>query len=545
MDRSRSHSRHGCLSQFRIGLQLKSVLILAAIIVGVTATGGWLYFDSVRKSLLDNDVRMAATSAQALSLAAQQVIQNGRSTALEQLAGECIRNSNIIYVSLVDSEGRALASTCREARLEYWEQVTAGPADLSRIWQFNESTILCVSPIIQKKAGQSSFVGALRLAMDTSPTRKNLLAVQERITRIAGLIVLLALPAGYFMVWRVILQPVRRLAQLSRKLAQGDMTCRSEILRKDEIGELSAAFDAMIEEIVRSRDALVMANDRLEKKVAQRTSDLERLNTRLRQEIAEREDFIRAVSHDLNAPLRNISGMATMIMMKYRGVLPEEVVSRMERIEANAQAETSLIADLLELTRIKTRPEKRQVVDMGQLVQQVADSLEFDLKGRNIELAIQAAMPSLYVEKNRVRQVFQNLLDNAIKYMNRRRGGKIEIGYRLVDDSHEFTVKDNGPGIPPNEHEKIFFVFRRAQDPAVAKTEGKGVGLAVVKSIVSNYDGRTWVQSDVGQGATFFVTLGVNCTRPPADSSEAVEEERSPAGAETMQEQVVHLEHGV
>lgn len=505
-------------SPLRIGLQLKSVLMLAVIIVGVTATGGWLYFDSVSKSLHDNDFRTAAYSAQALSLAAGQDMRNGRSSALQQLAGACIRNSNIIFVSLVDSKGRVIASTCREGRLDYWEQVTAVSPGFSRIWQRDDSTIICANPIIQKNAGQDPIVGGLRLAMDTDPTRRTLLAVQQRIMRIAGLIVLLALPAGYLLVWRLILQPVRKLAMLSRRLGTGDMNCRSRLKRKDEIGELSTAFDAMIDEIVRSRDALVITNDRLEKKVAQRTSELELLNTRLRREIAEREDFIRAVSHDLNAPLRNISGMVTMIMMKYRGVLPDEVVSRLERIDANAESETSMIGDLLELTRIKTRPETRQVVDMEELLHSVAGMLEYDLKARCVEVSILGPMPRLYVEKNRIRQIFQNLMDNAIKYMNRRRGGKIEIGYRLADDTHEFYVKDNGPGIPLAEHEKIFFVFRRAQDPAVAKVEGKGVGLAVVKSIVGNYEGRTWVQSTVGQGSTFFVTFGARCTRPPANS---------------------------
>ena len=370
-------------------------------------------------------------------------------------------------------------------------------------------------------------LAALRLVIDTRQTRQNLLVARQRIASFAAIIVLLAMPSGYLLVWWLILGPIRHLAATSRKIGQGDLTCRSGLDRSDEIGQLSDAMDAMVQEIARNREALVMANERLERKVAMRTEELERLNTRLREEIAEREDFTRAVGHDLNAPVRNIAGIVSMLMLKYRNVLPEEVISRLERIAANAEMEASLIGDLLEISRIRIRPEKRQVVEMSALVRSVVESFDHELQSRFIDVTIQDAMPILYVEKNRVRQVFQNLLDNAIKYMNRRRGGKVEIGYRLADDMHEFFVRDNGPGIAASEHQKIFYVFRRAQDPSVTRVEGRGVGLAVVKGIVSNYDGRVWVQSEIGQGATFFVALGVRCTCPPAEVVEV--EDSSPA----------------
>ena len=200
-------------------------------------------------------------------------------------------------------------------------------------------------------------------------------------------------------------------------------------------------------------------------------------------------------------------------MMKWRDTLPEEVVARLQRIQANVDVETSLISELLELSRIKSNPQKRQVVDMGALVRDVARTFEYTLKERNIDLRIQEGMPCLYVEPNRLRQVFQNLIDNAAKYMHRSRGGYIEVGYELVEDMHQFYVRDNGPGIPEEDLQKVFYVFRRSE--SAAGVEGKGVGLAVVKDVVANYDGQAWVRSEKGRGSTFYVGLSVRSTLPP------------------------------
>jgi len=116
-----------------------------------------------------------------------------------------------------------------------------------------------------------------------------------------------------------------------------------------------------------------------------------------------------------------------------------------------------------------------------------------------------------------MRQVFQNLIDNAVKYMGERLDGRIEIGYERVDEMHQFHVADNGPGIAPEDQDRIFRVFRRAK--SAADVPGKGVGLAWVKSVVSNYEGRVWVRSELGVGSTFYVTLNASCTQGPQDGS--------------------------
>jgi signal transduction histidine kinase len=222
-------------------------------------------------------------------------------------------------------------------------------------------------------------------------------------------------------------------------------------------------------------------------------------------------------------------------MMKSSRELPEEVIARLQRIQANVDSETALINELLELSRIRTRPQQRRPTDMGALMHELAGTFEFELKSRHIELAVADGMPTIVVETSRIRQVFQNLIDNAIKYMHRETGGRISVGYERVDGHHRFHVADNGPGIPPAEQRKVFCVFRRAESAAAAGVQGKGVGLALVKSVLANYDGRAWLESEVGQGTTFYVSLDAGrCVEGPDDerreTQDAVAADHHPAG---------------
>jgi signal transduction histidine kinase len=307
---------------------------------------------------------------------------------------------------------------------------------------------------------------------------------------------------------------------VTRKLAKGDYNARSHNRRRDETGELATAFDEMASEVGRMRQKLLDHNEQLEAEVAHRTRELRRANGRLTQEMKDKEEFLRAVSHDLNAPLRNIAGMATMIMMKWQEDLPEDALARLQRIQSNVETECELLAELLELSRIGTRSEKRDVVDMGELARQVASQLEFELDRRHISVHIDPNMPILYVERNRIRQVLQNLIDNAVKYMHRETDGRIDIRYRATDEGHVFCVADNGPGIAPEQQQRVFQVFRRGHGADANHAKGKGVGLAVVRAVAATYHGRAWVESKPGQGAAFYFMLANEAAAVPKQAPE-------------------------
>jgi len=522
--------------QLRVGLQCKAVLILAVVVLAVTLVGGWSYFCSASTTLRRNDQLHARRLGQSLAVAAQYYLRDRQTVALERLAGDFLQNDSVRFVAILDGEGRVMASASRGTKANRWSGLVNLPVRVSSIHQVDESMLTLARPVQLRDAlfWKDHVVGGVRLVIDTSSTTASLRKVQKRMVAVAGAMVLGGIPLGYLLVWRVLIVPFRRLVALTRRLAKGDFSARAGFRRKDEVGELAAAFDMMAGEMAAMKSSLVQAKQGLEKKIAERTEEIQRANRRLTEEMSEKEDFLRAVSHDLNAPLRNIAGMATLVLMKWRDELPEEVVARLQRIQANVDAETSLLNELLELSRIKSRPQKPSTVDMGELLRGLAATFEFELNSRNIELVIDRQMPTVHVAANHIRQVFQNLIDNAIKYMHRPAGGRIEIGYSRTDGRHRFSVKDNGPGVEPDAQKKIFQVFYRANNGASGNVEGKGVGLAMVKNVMSNYQGSAWVESTPGEGATFFVTLDVESTTPPGDQTTGERQEHQaelhPAG---------------
>ena len=506
-------------SPFRVSLQLKSAVILTFVVLTALAVGGWFYYDTTDQWLVGEDGRRAMRIAQALGLAAQKDLVDQHYGTLQSLAKEYLRNDNIQYVAILDARGESAASASRDVGGNKFAPLLRLPVSVSATRRLDRNTLSLAHPIILSDTTwyKDRLAGSVRLVLDTSKTTASLRQVRDRMMVIGVIIAACVIPFGYLLVWHVVGQPVRDLVGATRRLARGDFTARTGLKRADEIGELAGAFNMMAGEVSEMRDELLDANEQLEQKVAGRTRDLEIANGRLRDEIAEKEDFLRAVSHDLNAPLRNIAGIASMLVVKGKDTLPSEAVDKLNRIRANVEVETSLIGELLELSRIRTRPQRREVVDIGGLVRKVADTFEFDLKQRRIDLQVASHMPFLWVDKSRMHQVFQNLIDNAIKYMHRDEGGRIVVEHELADGAHEFRVVDNGPGIAPDQLEKVFYVFRRARSVANSKVPGKGVGLALVKGVAANYDGRAWVTSEEGKGSTFHVALSVEATLPPAN----------------------------
>jgi signal transduction histidine kinase len=505
------------MARIKIGLQVKSALVLAVVVLSATAAGGWLYYAVTQAVLSRNDRHQAERLVTELCLAAEPDLLEQDRPAVQKLVGELARLRTVRHVAVLDAKGQNFAYAEKVSPDGAKPRPTQGSPSLS--YDLTRENFMEIGrPVISGQGQSSQIRGAVRLIVDTSDTLLLLAGLRRQIATIAAIILLCVIPLGQLLAWRVLVVPVRKLLRGTRQLAGGDFSARSEMCRNDEIGELASAFDHMAEKLHESRQQLCASNDSLERKVQERTAELERANGRLRQEMAEKEDFLRAVSHDLGAPLRNIAGIATLIGYKWKDELPEEVLSRLQRIQVNADAEMGLISELLELSRIRTRPQVRSWVDFGELFAELEGAFEFELKQKGMTLSIEGPMPRLYVEHNRMRQLFQNLIDNAIKYMGDCPDGRIHIACRGEDGCHVFSVSDNGPGVAPEERERIFHVFRRALSARAASVPGRGIGLAVVKSIAANYDGRAWVEQSGMGGARFNVALSAAATQGSADA---------------------------
>ena len=322
----------------------------------------------------------------------------------------------------------------------------------------------------------------------------------------AGLLGLLSLPLVWSMVrhWTA---PLRALLVATVRLGEGEVPLPVTVRTRDEVGLLGEAFNTMARKLSTAQRQLINANEQLERKVEVRTVELEHVNQRLEAEIKEKNDFLRAVSHDLGAPLRNIEGMAGMLLSKYRSQLADDAATKLERIRANVKVQIDLLNDLMELSRIRTRPGKREPVDLNVLMTELRENLSYDLEASRITLDITEDLPTITAERTRMRQVFQNLLDNAVKYMLESKDRRITVSHRMENGQHHFSVADTGCGIALEDQASVFEVFRRATHSGSHHVAGRGVGLASVKAIVECYGGRIWLESVHGQGTTFHFTL--------------------------------------
>jgi signal transduction histidine kinase len=139
------------------------------------------------------------------------------------------------------------------------------------------------------------------------------------------------------------------------------------------------------------------------------------------------------------------------------------------------------------------------------MLKKVASSLKPSLNENGIELIVGDNLPSIYCDGERIYQVFENLLGNAIKFVHGAKNPRIEVGYQDKGDLHQFYVKDNGIGIDPKYHRQIFETFRQLKE--IKDSEGTGLGLAIVDRIIHNHSGKVWVESQKAKGATFYFTL--------------------------------------
>ena len=243
--------------------------------------------------------------------------------------------------------------------------------------------------------------------------------------------------------------------------------------------------------------------DITEQKLIER--EREKLIDELGAKNAELEQFTYTVSHDLKAPLITIKGFLGFLGVDARAGDIKRVEADIQRINEATDKMHELLTDLLELSRIGRLMNAPEIVPFQPLVIEAIGLTEGRLQERRIEVIVPDELPRVYGDRQRLLEVLQNLLDNAAKFMGDQSRPFVEIGEHSETDNGfvTFFVRDNGIGIAPEFHERIFGLFNRLNP----KIEGTGIGLALVKRIVEYHGGRIWVQSGVGEGATFYFTL--------------------------------------
>jgi PAS domain S-box-containing protein len=248
----------------------------------------------------------------------------------------------------------------------------------------------------------------------------------------------------------------------------------------------------------RAEEGIRQLNVELEERVKQRTAELEAANKEL-------EAFSYSVSHDLRAPLRAVDGFSQAVLEDYGARLPPEARHYLQTVREGAQRMGVLIDDLLAFSRLSRLPLRKQSVDTAKLVHDSLEQLESERDRRNIDLRI-GDLPSCHGDPALLKQVWINLLSNALKYTRHRQCAIVEVGGARQNGEAAYFVRDNGTGFDMQYAHKLFGVFQRLH--RAEEFEGTGVGLAIIQRIIHRHGGRVWAEAAVDRGATFHFTVG-------------------------------------
>jgi PAS domain S-box-containing protein len=276
---------------------------------------------------------------------------------------------------------------------------------------------------------------------------------------------------------------------------------------RDEAGDVIGVFAAAreISERKRAEGEIRKLNEGLERRAA----ELQATNREL-------EAFTYSVSHDLRGPLRHIDGFSKLLLEEYSADLPEGARRYLSRIRDGTRRMGMMVDELLNLTRVGRKELGMQLTGLSSLLEEAIRDLEPEMAGREIEWRI-GKLPFVECDPALVKQVFANLLSNALKFTRPRERAVIEAGETTQDGRAVIFVRDNGVGFSMKYVDKLFGVFQRLHRPE--DFEGTGIGLATVQRIVHKHGGRVWAEGELNKGATFYFTLEAVESRPVESNS--------------------------
>ena len=321
-------------------------------------------------------------------------------------------------------------------------------------------------------------------------SQKTLLETATRFLRWISVIGGILIAVGIFITWlmsRSIIKPLKQLTSAATAIATGDYSSPVKVRHMDELGKLGNAFNIMAEQIR-------VAQSELENRVIERTSQLQIANS-------EMESFSYSISHDLRAPLRAIIGFTAILEEEYSSQLGDEAKRLTSVIKKNTKKMGDLIDDMLAFSKLGRDGIVKSHINSNEMVKEVTDGLGVN---NNINWNIHS-LPDIHADINAMRQVWINLISNAIKYSRNRQHPRIEIGASSQNGLNTFFVKDNGVGFNQQYSKKLFKVFQRLH--STEEFEGTGVGLAIVEKIISKHGGNVWAEGEEGNGAGFFFTI--------------------------------------
>ncbi len=295
---------------------------------------------------------------------------------------------------------------------------------------------------------------------------------------------------------RGIQKGLREILLSAQAVGNGDFSRKARAYSTDEIGTLANSFNSMAAKLELLEKENREVNNSLEKKVRQRTSEMESKNKEL-------EQFAYVASHDLLEPLRTISGFVDLLQKEYKEKLRGNGDIYLNYLSHASDRMKVLIKDLLDYSRIG-REKAAMPVDCDEVLDEVLADLGKSIRESGAMVTYQN-LPALYAYPTELKLLFQNLIGNAIKFRHKERSPEISVSATSEGNGWKFEVCDNGIGIEKQNLDRIFIIFQRLHNRT--QYEGSGIGLAHCKKIVELHDGKIWAESEPGQGSRFYFTM--------------------------------------
>jgi signal transduction histidine kinase len=315
---------------------------------------------------------------------------------------------------------------------------------------------------------------------------------------IGGSLLLLSLSNG-------LLARILKLRSVIQEISHGNLEAAVPARTPDEMGDVFHELDQMRVSLLQSMSELSRVNleligtkAQLEDNVAQRTAKLESVNRDL-------ESFTYAVSHDLRAPLRAISGFSRVVLDDYGDAIDDYGKNLLERVVRATQQMNQLIEDLLTISKLDKRPLAPTMVNLSRLAEEIGAAIRERTPGRDVVFTVEPGVFAQCDERT-ISVALTNLLENAWKFSAGKPHATIAFGRCLDAGPPTFFIRDNGAGFDPAFSDRLFKPFHRLH--SASEFTGTGIGLATVARVAQLHDGKVWAQSSPGEGATFYIQLG-------------------------------------
>ena len=489
--------------------------MLVSMTALLLACATFIAYDKV--TFRDVSVRNLSTQAQIIGANSASALLFNDSQQAEKTLSALSAAHNISAAEVFTADGTPFATYSR-GQVVAPVFLPAIPVGQTEIHWVQKNDIVLVRAIILE--GQRA--GTVYLKSDVTELNKRL----ERYAGIAGMVLLVCMAAalGVSSIFRkTVAQPIVQLAKVANAVSRDKNYCvrAYQPNTSGEIAVLINAFNEMLGQIQKKEDALQEAHDELERRVVQRTAELEtakkkvedfsasivKANAELERASKFKDQFLSTMSHELRTPLNAVLGFSELLTEERYGTLNERQQRFLKHIHTGGKHLLTLINDILDLSKIEagrlelsieTVPVKRSFAEVLDTMRPLAD--------KKSQILSQRASPEMTVQADptRFKQILMNLVANAVKFTPE--GGTIELQADQLAESIRVGVRDSGPGIPPDEQKRIFEAFYRMGSTEKA-IEGTGLGLAITRRLVELHGGQLGIESEVGQGSCFHFSL--------------------------------------